>query len=550
MVKNNHEERGFILVLGVIIASFLLLLVVPFMFKVSTERTLTKISLLALSALSLAEAGIERAIWEMNEGDISTWSGDEDLRTMDISNFQASGGNVIGQIQISVADPRGDNPVLEATGTVAGSSSQRVARTIRVELQYICPIPAPENAINILGNLSTKSDFKLFDHIGNVQGKILISGLDHAEEDPGPGRLALGVEDSDTLDQIIEELAERLDDYGSGELEGIFEGNPTKEYIYEEGPPEKNFNASIGLVDPGDFIDCATMQTYVQTLADNARSMLTNPNLTIETYNFEGKDKDDESLPGWETGTVNLGGTADHVVYMTNGKIKLEDGLTINGTGTLIVDGGRMEMKDVASFNWDGDIYILGDVNKGDAEFKCKKGNFTINGDIYVLGSDNGKAKVEFDNDLDQNIALTEINGSILASGGAGGDSKVELKIKNGDLKIQGMISLIGTKTKLEIRQKHKKGKEQGEVENATWLDNNDSDFLIQGGISIMVPEADKGTGKADIKIHDHKTSGDDEWEGSINILYDSSIIKAAVKRMAKAMGMFGRYSIVSWQMK
>jgi hypothetical protein len=107
------------------------------------------------------------------------------------------------------------------------------------------------------------------------------------------------------------------------------------------------------------------------------------------------------------------------------------------------------------------------------------------------------------------------------------------------------MISLIGTKTKLEIRQKHhKKGKE------GKWLENDDSDFLIQGGISIMVPKADKGTGYAEIKIHDHKTSGDDEWEGSINILYDSSIIEAAVKRFAKKLGLVRRFRVVSWQQK
>ncbi len=93
------------------------------MFKVSTERTLTNTSLNSHTSLSLAEAGIERAVvWEINEGDISTWSRDEDLRTMEISDFQASGGNVIGDIQISVTDPGGDNPVLVATGTFTDSS--------------------------------------------------------------------------------------------------------------------------------------------------------------------------------------------------------------------------------------------------------------------------------------------------------------------------------------------------------------------------------------------------------------------------------------------
>ena len=74
--KNKREERGFVLVVGVIIASFLLLLAIPFMFQINTERRLSVKSLKTLSALSLAEAGIERAIWEMNKGDLSAWSGD------------------------------------------------------------------------------------------------------------------------------------------------------------------------------------------------------------------------------------------------------------------------------------------------------------------------------------------------------------------------------------------------------------------------------------------------------------------------------------------
>ena len=508
------------------------------MFKVSTERTLTNTSLNSHTSLSLAEAGIERAVWEINEGDISTWSRDEDLRTMEISDFQASGGNVIGDIQISVTDPGGDNPVLVATGTFT-DSSQTVARTIRVALQYICPIPAPENAINILGSLSTKADFKLFDHNGNIQGEIFISGLDHAEEDPGLGRLALGVEDADTLDDIIDELGKQKDK--RNDLQGTIVGDSTKTWEY--GTEGKSFEASIGLVNSDEYIDCETMETYVQQLADDARAMT-----PTQTFDLDGKEKDDTILDPDGDGYVYLGGSEDDVIYLTDGQLKLKQELTITGKGTLILDGGKIELKSVYSFNWEGDIYILGDESKGNAIFKVKKGVCNIIGDIYLLGSNNGKAKLAFHNeDTEENDSYTKIVGSILASGGSGDNSKAEMRVHHGDVVIEGMISLIGNKTKLDLHQKHKIHGKEG-----AWLENDDSDIEIKGGISLMVPDASKESTdqKAEIKIHAHEETLDEYWEGMIEIRYDSDIVRAATKRFAKKLGLVGRFRVVSWSAK
>jgi hypothetical protein len=40
------------------------------------------------------------------------------------------------------------------------------------------------------------------------------------------------------------------------------------------------------------------------------------------------------------------------------------------------------------------------------------------------------------------------------------------------------------------------------------------------------------------------------DWEGSIEILYDSDVVSAAVKRLAEKLGLFERYTIVFWQEK
>ena len=136
MAKKKPEEQGFVLMLAVIVMVFLLLLVAPFLFQLSNDNRLTRKSSKSSVALSLAEAGLERAIWELNYGDVTSWEGDSSLRTLTISDFQSSHGNVMGDIEIKVTDSEGENPVIESTGSVILSDSQTLeARTTRVVLE-------------------------------------------------------------------------------------------------------------------------------------------------------------------------------------------------------------------------------------------------------------------------------------------------------------------------------------------------------------------------------------------------------------------------------
>ncbi len=133
--KKRNEEKGFVLVVGMLVMAVLLLLAVPFLYQLSFENKLTNKSYKSCAALSLAEAGVERAIWELNYGDISTWAGDSSLRTMTISSFQTSDGNVIGDIEIRVEDLDGDNPVVSSSGRVALVESSVLCKCARVVLE-------------------------------------------------------------------------------------------------------------------------------------------------------------------------------------------------------------------------------------------------------------------------------------------------------------------------------------------------------------------------------------------------------------------------------
>jgi len=134
-IIKRKEEHGSVLVLGVLFLAFMLLLAVPFLFMLSNDNRSTEKSYKSMAALSLAEAGVERAIWELNNGDIYSWSGDSALRTMNISSFQTPDGNLIGSIDIQIEDPGSDNPVVESTGRVPHVGLMTVDRTARVVLE-------------------------------------------------------------------------------------------------------------------------------------------------------------------------------------------------------------------------------------------------------------------------------------------------------------------------------------------------------------------------------------------------------------------------------
>lgn len=107
ILKKRRKKRGAILVVVLWLIALMTIIAFPFLLKFSAQYRITEKSFKSLAALNLAEAGVERTIWELNYGDISTWDGDISLRTLTISSFQASDGTIIGDINISITDPKG-----------------------------------------------------------------------------------------------------------------------------------------------------------------------------------------------------------------------------------------------------------------------------------------------------------------------------------------------------------------------------------------------------------------------------------------------------------
>lgn len=151
--KKGKGEYDFIYICGTLIVSFLIFLAMPCFFLLSNERLTPERSYASTlfqpskenmvvkklsnysAALALAKVGIERAVWELNHGNISNWQGNSQVRRMTIFSFRGANGKVLGDIEIKVEKPEGDNPVVESTGRVTYTDSLLGSQKARILLQ-------------------------------------------------------------------------------------------------------------------------------------------------------------------------------------------------------------------------------------------------------------------------------------------------------------------------------------------------------------------------------------------------------------------------------
>lgn len=130
----DNNEKGSALILSILLIILILLFIIPFLTKISGNYSSAEKSYGSLTAFNLAEAGVEMAIWELNFGNISTWSGDDNERTKSISSFQTSSGDVIGDIEIRIQNPTANTPFIQATGRYPFRGNLTIDKTIHVSM--------------------------------------------------------------------------------------------------------------------------------------------------------------------------------------------------------------------------------------------------------------------------------------------------------------------------------------------------------------------------------------------------------------------------------
>ncbi len=129
--KRRHREKGSSLVVGAALMAIFLPLALPVLIELNKEPVNADKPSKYSAALALAQTGIEKAIWEMNNGDISSWDGNSTMRTLTLSRVQSPEGEETGDVEIKVKWPHEKYPVVEAVGRVSYTSSFRGRGTAR-----------------------------------------------------------------------------------------------------------------------------------------------------------------------------------------------------------------------------------------------------------------------------------------------------------------------------------------------------------------------------------------------------------------------------------
>lgn len=131
------RERGAGLAEAIMAVMVLMVMSVPFLSKVAVNLETAGTAANPEAALGLAEAGVEKAVWELNEG---AWSGTEDISadlSMSIDGLETPGGSFRGDVMITLSplERAGGTRRVTVTGTVRLADGSRLSRSVEAVLR-------------------------------------------------------------------------------------------------------------------------------------------------------------------------------------------------------------------------------------------------------------------------------------------------------------------------------------------------------------------------------------------------------------------------------
>ncbi len=312
----RRHEQGMVLILALLISVLMAILAIPYMSKLSGRFKTSERIADTLAARYLAEAGVERAIWELNYGNITTWSGSSSQRTMTMSSVQSSGGAVIGNISIVVNDPAGAAPTIDATGSVVHTGSATINKTIRVI------VSAPPNIFNYAAFGSERvliHDNSYMDSYNSASGAYGGANVGSAA--------TLGSNTPDTGDKRIHVTQN-----------AVVHGDA---YCGYQTDPAQRIEVKDNGILTGTRAALSAAKTYASAVAPTGLPNLGNINVDKgDTVNISSSAK---------YGTFEISGksivniTADVTLHLTT-KLKIGDGCTLNVAAgaklTVVLDDG------------------------------------------------------------------------------------------------------------------------------------------------------------------------------------------------------------------
>ncbi len=144
VVGKRGRERGSILITAIMVIVVMVLIAIPFLFRLSGASRSTERSARALAAFELAEAGVEKVMWFLNpksgpsgiDPEAIQWDLANPTQGV-IHNLKSADNTVMGDVHVVLTPPVGaalDTRTLTSTGMVRFIADNTVNRTVRVTL--------------------------------------------------------------------------------------------------------------------------------------------------------------------------------------------------------------------------------------------------------------------------------------------------------------------------------------------------------------------------------------------------------------------------------
>lgn len=398
MVYAGHNMKknlkGFALITSVLIISILIPLVIAYIARVTAEYRFTSKFYNSITAFNLAEAGVEKALWEINynASAFSGWSVSVDgsgNKTITSPSSPAPSlatlaGQTIGEYAVTVYIPSIQNPVtITSTGFAPNKLSADEKRTVIVQFEKNYQFTRGIVGLNEVkfsgGAYSDSYDSSKGPYDSDITSPLYNAGQQSGVASNGPITLS-----------------------GGSHVYG--DANPGTGYPFNPPPSPTVVTGSYATLQAPLQLDPITNAEMTNAKTSNNNAVIDPAILSPGTYDLDLNGADTLTLP---QGTY----------YFTSIKLNGGSNIQVSGPTKIYVDGGKIDANGGSFVNGDNPRNLL--ILSTGSEIKLNGGSSFIGciyaptseikntggGNIYgaiVCGKavDTGGAAVHFDVDL------------------------------------------------------------------------------------------------------------------------------------------------------
>jgi hypothetical protein len=390
---HRGRESGVVLFASLLLTLLLFSLVASTVMVSNAESKAVDESEVLQAAFFYAEAGVEAAKYEINESVDPDKNGIGNATSADYTATAEPLSSSVWRVT-STGTSRGENVTVEAVVSKDRKSS------------------FPDGAISILGAFDS-GKVSIKKHAG-----LVIAGGDSP---------AVTIQDKSLYDEMGEDFANA---FKNGDMPAInLTGTEMNAFTVTKGK-EKGSTVKLPLSNESETPEpLSDLDALYDSVVSKLESTLL-PTLT--------------QVDELSSGDVTFG-TAESPasVYLTKDKVRIKN-QSLTGYGTIVVQ--ELIVKQGATFDWKGDVFVIGDA-KQKAMLTVKDGaSFSVEGNLVILGEGKGDVEVRIDS------ASLKVDGSFFL-GSNYDDSKkskgVKLDVeKGGTLDVDGVMTMIGANVK------------------------------------------------------------------------------------------------------